>query len=1176
MKSFATILFTIFGCALLASAHARTTAVAKAAPTEPTVALVRGKLAVVQVPAGFDRVTLQALVVPPRGSVATLGAAPAPQWQTVGSKLTQGKAGNIVFHLSRLTPKRMLRTYGTKRDSLPTSLLSGPTAFSPEAPGGSTGSGVTLSGTDAGGSPLAGSVASISNSSSSTQAPRTVVESDIWKIDGDRLYFFNELRGLQVFDIAKPDDPALLGSLRMPGVGEEMYLLDSQHAVLLKNDGWWGWIDWNYRWGGGGGPILTLNSSPVGIATTNATTLAPGSANLTLSASTSAIASANLVVRPIAQATSGNAVVVADVSSGTPSVLAQVPFTGNLRESRLVGNVLYVATDVYGTPDGSAFSQWGCHLSSFDLSDPAHPVQRASLQLGGWANAVAATDRYFLVAKWGSGGGNVVDVVDISDPTGLMTSVGEVSVPGYVQDKFKMTVAGGDTLTVVSAVSGFQVGDSGVATWSSNTNVSTYTLAGATPAVMGTLDFAENEALHATRFDGSRLYVVTADRTAQPWDPLWIVDLTNPAKPTVLGNLQIPGFSTYIEPLGDRLVTTGLLNWQPSVSLYDVHDAANPVQLSSVSLASTDGWSNSEATWDEKAFNVLPDDNLILLPISGYNSTDGYASGVQILDLLPDKLVKRGVIKHQFYPRRATVHASRIVSISPSKLVSVNASDRDNPVVTGEIEISWPVDRVFLAGDYLVQLAVGNDWQGNAPSLMVAAAKNPDDVVTSLDLANIPVVGTTVRNGVLYVLQARSVWDVTPVANSTGKAATLAGSPDPQNAILASYDIAHLPALRQLASIAAPAGLMEEPWNTTPLWVSDRTLLWVQTSYNNWWQPIWYVPVVQSNAGTSGTVTAGASATKLVSGGTVNAITGYWWRGWVYSRARKLFAFDVSAPDQPRYTSTLPLGVNEGRDVSDPLSLNGTVYVGYKDLGKVSPDANHPAQGDGSMENQYFLELVEYADPATPTVHDDRINLPGELRGVSRDGQLLYTLGQSYDLSTGVRDGKGTALHVSGFDGVAAHLSDQIALTDPWQPFVLSGETLFLMHPRPSYTFGWYPPILAMTAASADSPTASNSTLETLKVGDDGKFASLETLALDHESAVNLFGSLAVVRANDRTVRLIDARDPSALVDLGVHRFEGSAWPSLQYADGDVQRGLWVPLGPYGVEPILLVPAVAQ
>ena len=37
-------------------------------------------------------------------------------------------------------------------------------------------------------------------------------------------------------------------------------------------------------------------------------------------------------------------------------------------------------------------------------------------------------------------------------------------------------------------------------------------------------------------------------------DLLWIVDLSDPREPVIKGELEVPGWSTYIQPLGDRLL----------------------------------------------------------------------------------------------------------------------------------------------------------------------------------------------------------------------------------------------------------------------------------------------------------------------------------------------------------------------------------------------------------------------------------------------------------------------------------------------------------------------------------------------------------------------------------------------------------------------------------------------
>ena len=272
---------------------------------------------------------------------------------------------------------------------LPASLLSGATTFAPDPTSNSSSSanGIQLSLGGANGVALAPG-APTSSAASGTVATRTVSESDIWKIDGDRLYFFNSVRGLQVFDIAQPDHPSLLGTLRVPGAGEEMYLLDPSHVVLLKNENfWWSWLDWDYRWSLGGPVMLqfpVLSGAPV--------------ASFTLSASPQAVSAAASLVQVNSAASDPHSVVVADVSGGAPVVLAQVPFTGSLRESRLVGQVLYVASEVYESVQANGPVQWGTRLTSFDLADPANPVQRSSVFVGGWSTAVYATDQYFFVA----------------------------------------------------------------------------------------------------------------------------------------------------------------------------------------------------------------------------------------------------------------------------------------------------------------------------------------------------------------------------------------------------------------------------------------------------------------------------------------------------------------------------------------------------------------------------------------------------------------------------------------------------------------------------------------------------------------------------------------------------------------------------------------------------------
>ena len=65
---------------------------------------------------------------------------------------------------------------------------------------------------------------------------------------------------------------------------------------------------------------------------------------------------------------------------------------------------------------------------------------------------------------------------------------------------------------------------------------------------------APGERIWSARFDGDRAYIVTFEQI----DPLWVIDVADETNPTILGELKVPGVSTYIHPLSrDHLLTIG-------------------------------------------------------------------------------------------------------------------------------------------------------------------------------------------------------------------------------------------------------------------------------------------------------------------------------------------------------------------------------------------------------------------------------------------------------------------------------------------------------------------------------------------------------------------------------------------------------------------------------------------
>ena len=173
------------------------------------------------------------------------------------------------------------------------------------------------------------------------------------------------------------------------------------------------------------------------------------------------------------------------------------------------------------------------------------------------------------------------------------------------------------------------------------------------------------ESIWSARFVGDKAYLVTFRQI----DPLWTLDLSNPADPKVIGELEVPGVSTYIHPLGDgRLLTIGYggesdgLNWNPQVSLFNVQDFAKPRLDSSLSLggpSAEDGWSSawSEATHEHKAFQFWAKLGLLAVPVSDWRWYDGgpggygyeYYSRLQLVQVTEQGLMFYGDVDHSDY-----------------------------------------------------------------------------------------------------------------------------------------------------------------------------------------------------------------------------------------------------------------------------------------------------------------------------------------------------------------------------------------------------------------------------------------------------------------------------------------------------------------------------------------------
>ncbi len=148
---------------------------------------------------------------------------------------------------------------------------------------------------------------------------------------------------------------------------------------------------------------------------------------------------------------------------------------------------------------------------------------------------------------------------------------------------------------------------------------------------------ASGEKIYSVRFMGERAYIVTFKKT----DPLFVIDLSNPQSPVVLGELKIPGYSDYLHSYDENHIIgigkdateteNGFAMYQGiKIAIFDVSDVSNPIELHKISIG--DRGTDSEALYNHKAFLFDREKELLVIPITlvekeDNKNPDGFAYG---------------------------------------------------------------------------------------------------------------------------------------------------------------------------------------------------------------------------------------------------------------------------------------------------------------------------------------------------------------------------------------------------------------------------------------------------------------------------------------------------------------------------------------------------------------------
>ncbi len=179
--------------------------------------------------------------------------------------------------------------------------------------------------------------------------------------------------------------------------------------------------------------------------------------------------------------------------------------------------------------------------------------------------------------------------------------VGEV--PGRVLNQFSMDEYEGN----------FRIATTTGNTWRDTSLNHLYVLDEDLTIIGSVEDLAKGERIYSARFLGDRAYLVTYKQV----DPFYVVDLSNPESPEVLGYLKIPGYSSYLHPYDENhIIGLGMEDNKLKLSLFDVTNVEKPTEIGKYTVGGY--YSSSNALYDHKAFLFNKEKQLLVIPVN-YN-----------------------------------------------------------------------------------------------------------------------------------------------------------------------------------------------------------------------------------------------------------------------------------------------------------------------------------------------------------------------------------------------------------------------------------------------------------------------------------------------------------------------------------------------------------------------------
>jgi inhibitor of cysteine peptidase len=286
--------------------------------------------------------------------------------------------------------------------------------------------------------------------------------------------------------------------------------------------------------------------------------------------------------------------------------------TPNLPKVYSGGNETEIpAADIYYSDVSDYYYMYTTIIAVNTQNDDQEPTHETIL-LGASSNLyVSQNNIYLTFPVWGMGVGDFdkTSIYRIHIEGDKVEYVANGEVPGMVLNQFSMDEYDGYFRVATTTYEPAQRNNVYVLNMALN--------------ITGSLEnLAPGETIHSARFMGERGYLVTFKKT----DPLFVIDLSNPQNPEVLGELKISGYSDYLHPYDEtHLIGIGKetveaeeedFAWYQGIkiALFDVSDVNHPVEIGDPYVIGDRG-TDSPVLYDHKAFLFDKSRNLLVIPV---------------------------------------------------------------------------------------------------------------------------------------------------------------------------------------------------------------------------------------------------------------------------------------------------------------------------------------------------------------------------------------------------------------------------------------------------------------------------------------------------------------------------------------------------------------------------------